>query len=117
MSSSRLDALRELRTLMESGRSTVTRGITNDAVLTQRGIKLYRAKQGWNQIKVMPPGAEYPYFGLQIFVHSNIGASRDRFICPRLMRNTHCPICDEYNRLRQTGRYDDKDGQELLRSL
>lgn len=59
--------------------------------------KLYRAKQGVNLVRILPPGWEGArHYGLTIKVHRNVGPDDRQYLC--LRENEHspykpCPIC------------------------
>lgn len=48
-------------------------------------------------------------YGLSIFVHRNIGVNKDSYVCLAKTYGNPCPICEEYERLRN----EDADEEEL----
>lgn len=78
----------------------------------------WRPKESDNFVKILPPVQDDIYFGLEIWLHDSVGADRDRFLCPkkmkeiltkRLMRKQEdlpkeiadgrCPICEDQARM------------------
>lgn len=58
------------------------------------GVDTFRAKQGTNTIRFLPPTWEDPeHYGLDIWVHQYVGADSGSYLCPKKMLSKHCPIC------------------------
>lgn len=60
------------------------------------GIDIYKFKVGDNMFRILPPtwdGAE-GWVGLEIYVHSFIGANNGNYLCLAKMKNQRCPICE-----------------------
>jgi len=89
-------------------------GYFNAEFLDDEGIKIYRAKAGENFISIVPPPDEDSYFGLEIFAHFNVGVSNQAFLCPRMMADDPCPLCEESLRLRRSN--EDVD-ERILKTL
>jgi len=72
----------------------------DETKLADLGIKQYKAKEGTNYLRVIPPPDEEAYFGYKIFVHYDIGVNGDAFLCPAQMQKEPCPICERREELR-----------------
>ena len=80
-------------------------------------IKLYRAKQGDNFLRVLPPHDPEQYFGYEYYAHRNIGINNNTFMCPQRMQGTACPVCELYQKKKASGLFEGDDGYKALRSL
>jgi len=72
-------------------------------LLSELGIKSYRAKVGDNFLAIIPPPVPKVYFGKPLYVHYNIGPNRAAFLCLAQMRKTSCPVCEKRRQLQEEG--------------
>jgi len=57
-----------------------------------------------NVYRILPPTWENAeHYGLEIFVHYNIGVDNSAYLCPNKMKNEDCPICEERKRAEKEG--------------
>jgi len=68
-------------------------------ILEKLGIDAYKAKVGTNFLRIIPPENPDEYFGMRVFVHFNIGPNNDAYLCPKLMKNERCPLCERRDAL------------------
>lgn len=79
-------------------------------------IETFKPKTGINVIRILPPTwAELDQFGdhygVDVYIHSNIGPEKGSFICPSKMGGLPCPICEMRAKMEKTAT------QEELSSL
>lgn len=73
-------------------------------------IKMFKPADGDNTLRIMPPtweGAEH--FGLDIYVHYNVGPDSQTYLCMNKMQGKPCPICDEREKASKDGDIDYAD--------
>ena len=78
------------------------------------GIQLYKAVDGENAIRILPPtwdNAEH--YGMDVYYHYGIGEDQQTYICPAKMNEGDCPICIEAKTIKPKT----KEDEELLRQL
>ncbi|KKL65252.1 hypothetical protein LCGC14_2156820 [marine sediment metagenome] len=70
------------------------RGSTFDSIITQ-GFDTFRPKVGSNAVRILPPTWEPPHehYGIDIFLHRNVGPDNSTYLCLAKMKNERCPIC------------------------
>jgi len=112
-SSKRVDAIKKAYKEKEEGRYRDRTWYIDREKLEELGIKEYKSKVGDNFICIIPPKEDSAYFGIELFVHYNIGVNDSAFLCPREMEAKACPICEKWKIEKQSGN-DDKD---YLRTL
>lgn len=72
------------------------------------GTDTFRAKQGTNTVRFLPPTWEDPeHYGFDVWVHSYVGADNGSYLCPKKMLEKHCPICDASKEAADAGEEDD----------
>jgi hypothetical protein len=72
------------------------------------GIDTWRAKNGDNLIRFIPPTwADPDHYGFDVWVHSYIGADSGSYLCPAKMKNKPCPICDAQKEAADAGEEDE----------
>lgn len=77
-------------------------------------IALYRAKDGTNWVRILPPTWEdnpTNHYAYQVWMHSRVGPNNSNYICLRKHGNQPCPICDDSE---AAGREGDEDGRKRL---
>ena len=58
-------------------------------------IRLFKPAEGENLIRILPPTwDDAEHYGLDIFVHYNIGADNAAYLCPLKNNGEACPICE-----------------------
>lgn len=62
-------------------------------------MKQFKAKEGTNFLRIIPPENPEEYFGRRIFVHYNMGPNNDAYMCPKMMLGKTCVICDRREKL------------------
>lgn len=73
-------------------------------------IKMFKPADGDNCIRILPPtwdGAEH--FGLDIYVHYQVGPDSQTYLCNHKMQNKPCPMCDEREKAAKDGDVDYAD--------
>lgn len=84
----------------------------NWAGIFKTGIKAWRAKEGENAIRILPPTWDgYEHYGYEVYVHNRVGASGSTYTCPRKHGGGDCAACDESTALRAAG--EDEDAGKL----
>jgi hypothetical protein len=74
------------------------------------GFQMFRAKQGENAIRIMPPTWKgHQHFGLEIWVHGFIGLDRSSYLCPKKMLGKKCAICEAAAEALSAGEKEDSD--------
>ncbi len=70
------------------------------------GIQQFKPVQGTNIIRIIDlPFSKYPidkkpFYGREVFIHSNVGADQRTFVCTRKMWNERCAVCELIDKLR-----------------
>lgn len=60
-------------------------------------IKMYKVKSGSNNVRFIPPPDDsYDHYGIDIFLHYQLGIDKQTILCPRKMAGEECPVCEEY---------------------
>lgn len=78
----------------------------------QNGIEIYRAKDGENTIRYLPPGwSPAEHYGFDVWVHSFIGQDGSSYLCLDRMKKEHCPICAASKEAKDAG--DDEEAKQL----
>lgn len=58
----------------------------------------FKPHAGDNYFRVMPPTFDWDkwgrHYGIDIYVHSNVGPDHQQYLCLDKMKNERCPICD-----------------------
>ena len=63
-------------------------------------VKMFKPNAGDYLIRILPPPDNtYDHFGIDLFLHYQIGIDRQTYVCPREMHVGECPICEEYARV------------------
>lgn len=72
------------------------------------GIDTFRAEQGDNTIRILPPTWEdQDHYAYLIWVHRRIGGDNSTYICPLKMKGDPCPICEAAREAKEAGEDDD----------
>jgi len=59
-------------------------------------LETLSVKEGSYQLRILPPTwADAEHYGLEIFVHYDVGPDNGQYLCPEKHKNAFCPLCDE----------------------
>lgn len=87
-------------------------GTSDFDVFVKDTIKMYKAKDGLNTVRILPPTWNKPeHFGLDVHVHYGIGPDRQTYLCLDKHKGEPCPVCEERADAKRDG--DDDYAQEL----
>ncbi len=77
-------------------RATQRGGISRDSIFKD-GVRVFTPRiDEQNRIRILPPTWDNPeHFGYDVWVHYGIGANNSAFLCLKLMKGEHCPICEQ----------------------
>lgn len=76
-------------------------------------FKVYKIKSGDNFVRFMPPTWDDPeHYGMDLYIHYQVGPERAQVLCPWKMKHQKCPLCDAQQRMERTG---DEEGAKELR--
>src|SRR5689334_686362 len=74
---------------------------TNAEHYLKSNVNTFKAREGDNTVRFIPiPPAvidEYGlknHYGMEVFVHHNIGPEKSSFLCLLQMKKGNCPVCD-----------------------
>ncbi len=71
-------------------------------------VNRFAPRDGSNRIRILPPtwkdAGDWAY---RIFMHYGVGPDEQSYLCPKMMREEACPVCDEVSRLAKSGENDD----------
>ena len=68
------------------------------------GTKFFKVADGANTVRFMPPTwDDAEHYGLDIYVHYQVGPDNLIYLCPRRMKGEDCPICEEMQRANDAG--------------
>lgn len=70
---------------------------SRESIFVDGDVKVFTPQTGDNCVRVLPPTWEgAKHYGLDIYVHYNVGPDGSAFLCPRSMKtDDFCPLCDE----------------------
>jgi len=70
-------------------------------------IKLFRAKEGDHEIRILPPTWDNPeHYGYDVWVHYGIGTDESQYLCLNKMKGEPCPCCEERTKAKNEGEDD-----------
>lgn len=98
MSTNRVKAIQDEKKHREDGDSN-RKWYIEQAVLDELNMKQFKSKEGSSFLAIIPPLDPDKYFGLKIYVHYNIGANTDAYLCPKMMKNQKCTLCERREQL------------------
>lgn len=76
------------------------------------GLKVFKPKAGENHIRILPPAHEdAEHYGIDVWMHYDVGPDGDSYLCRQRMGEGECPICKEISARKRAG----EDEQELKR--
>ena len=68
------------------------------------GTKFFKPADGANTVRFMPPTwDDAEHYGLDLYMHYQVGPDNISYLCPRRMKNEVCPICEEMQRATESG--------------
>ena len=107
MSKTRAEALK--KDIESSKRRGLGKYLYVDPSIMERlGIPQFKTVEGENFICVIPPEDEKRAPWFEIYIHTHVGADDHTFLCPLKMWKEKCPICEEYLRIKQENRDDER---------
>lgn len=78
---------------------------SNYANVIKDEFNTFGAKDGENQIRILPPTwPDAEHYGLDIWVHFNVGPEGGTVLCLSKMRHNPCPICEAQAKYESAGR-------------
>jgi hypothetical protein len=67
-------------------------------------LKVYKVKKGINDLRFLPGNwKDADHFGLEVWIHRNIGPDNGTYLCRYKMKGEDCSICDERRELNDAG--------------
>ncbi len=82
-----------------------------DSYLSDK-CKIYKSPEGDNDIRILPATWEdAKHYGMEVFIHYDVGPDGAAYFCNEKMRGKPCPICEERGRAKQEG--DDEYADKL----
>lgn len=67
-------------------------------------VKVFKAAAGDNTVRILPPTWEAAdHYGLEVWVHYDVGPDRAAYLCLDKMRGKPCPVCEERKRAAAAG--------------
>jgi len=105
------------RTFEEVHERANQRGSAADTWLKQ-GINVFKSKEGLNTLRYLPvPKADadrlgLSHYGMEVFVHYNVGGDRHSYPCLEAMKKQRCPVC-EYRKQLEAEKADEEEIKEL----
>jgi len=82
-----------------------------DSFVKEGFTSWFKPRDKENRIRIMPPTwDDSQHYGLDIYVHYNIGPKKAAYLCPKKMGiSDWCPICDEVDMLKKEGKTKEAD--------
>jgi len=82
-----------------------------DSFIKEGFTSWFKPRDKENRIRIMPPTwDDNQHYGLDIYVHYNIGPKKAAYLCPKKMGTSDwCPICDEVDMLKKEGKTKEAD--------
>jgi hypothetical protein len=67
-------------------------------------VKVFKAAAGDNRVRILPPAWEdAEHYGLEVFVHYDVGPDKVAYLCLEKMKGKPCPVCEERKRAAAAG--------------
>ena len=80
---------------------------TNRDTYLNREYSLFKPQPNNNCIRILPATSEdAQHYGIDIFIHNNIGADNSAYLCRKAMLDEHCTICEEKKEAESEGDVD-----------
>lgn len=71
-------------------------------------VNRFAPRDGSNRIRILPPTWKDPEdWAYRIFLHYGVGPDEQSYLCPKMMKDEDCPVCDEQANLARAGETDD----------
>ena len=68
------------------------------------GVQTFSPKEGTHVIRIMPPAHEgADHYGIDVWLHSSVGADNQTYVCPSKMKGEACVLCEEQSRAARSG--------------
>lgn len=72
------------------------------------GVNRFAPRDGNNRLRILPPTwKDSEDWAFRIFIHYGVGPDEQSYLCPKLMNDEECPVCEEETRLARAGETDD----------
>jgi len=84
-------------------------GRSQRAWIVKSNVKIYSMPERENILRILPPLTAGEFFGLEVWIHSNVGINKDSFLCGRKsplstkFGFTQCVICDYIASIQRRG--------------
>lgn len=70
----------------------------------KRDVTTYKVHDGDNSVRILPPTwDDAQHWGLDVYVHYEIGPDKDSYLCLHKMKGEPCPICEERRQAAKDG--------------
>ncbi len=67
-------------------------------------IKMFKPADGDNCVRILPPTwKEANHYGLDIYLHYEVGPDKQTYLCLHKMKGEDCPICEERDKATKEG--------------
>lgn len=78
----------------------------------KRDVRMYKVHDGDNSVRILPPTwDDAQHWGLDVYVHYDVGPDKDSYLCLHKMKGEPCPICEERRQAAKDG--DDEYAKSL----
>jgi hypothetical protein len=104
------------RTQEDAQRRAASRGDFDSYV--KGNVKFYKVVDGKNLIRILPaqwdkpPWQDTPHYGVDIYVHYQVGVDKQAYLCPRKHLKKPCPICEACDEAQREG-----EDEKIIREL
>lgn len=73
------------------------RGNDFEGIFKSEFASVYAIRDGENTVRILPPSQQWDtrHYGMDVWVHFQIGVNKSAVICRSRMLNKRCPVCDE----------------------
>ena len=115
--SKRIKALKASFKRREDGNFPERAWYVNTNALEEQGLSSYKAPEGDNFIRFVPPTDDEAPFGLEIKVHYGIGVNGSAFLCPKFLGNGPCPICNKVQELKTVQKQSEVADESLAKTI
>lgn len=95
---------------LESVRQRATQSGSKYEMPFKSNVDIFRAQDGNNIIRILPQtwGDPQNHYSYKIWIHKNVGHNDyGAYLCPRMMYNKKCPVCEASERSAAAGDKDD----------
>lgn len=97
----------------ESARARAEKGSKNFDTYLRDDIKMFKPNDGPNTIRILPPTFDdADSFGIDAWVHFNVGPDSQSYLCLEKMKGEACPVCEELARAKK-----DREDEDYIKDL